>query len=496
MKIKITALLLLLCALAGCNNNKAVQAEDTHEESLTYTQYTDKTELFVEFAPLVVGETSVFATHLTVLGEYFKPLVGAKVTVSLTVNGNEINSSTDVPATLGLYKLNLKPNIAGKGTLVFNIASKNYTDKITIQNITVYPTAAAAHKASAHEAMLGDISYLKEQAWKVEFASQPVTKQPFYEVIKTSGQLLSAPGDEMVVAAKADGIVTFSGTKSIVGSQVNQGTPLFTISGNNLAQGNIDAAVREAKMNYLKLKADYERAEELAKDKIISQKEFQTTRLLYDNARNEYSTVSKNYSAKGQGITAPMSGFIKLVTVTDGQYVTAGTPLATISKNKRLLLQANVSQKYFSRLPQITSANFSLPNGTTYDTKNLNGKVASYGRSTSANSSFIPVTFEIDNVGDIVSGSAVQVFLKSNATEDALIIPLSAVMEEQGIFYVFVQTGGERFRKAEVTLGANDGKDVQVLSGIVAGERVVTKGAYQIKLAAASGALPQHSHEH
>jgi multidrug efflux pump subunit AcrA (membrane-fusion protein) len=65
-----------------------------------------------------------------------------------------------------------------------------------------------------------------------------------------------------------------------------------------------------------------------------------------------------------------------------------------------------------------------------------------------------------------------------------------------GIFYAYVQTEGESFEKRELKLGASDGEMVEVISGIVAGERVVSKGGYQIKLSTASGTLPAHGHEH
>jgi RND family efflux transporter MFP subunit len=493
---KITALLLLFVAAVSCNDNNGGKAEGPELEPLAYTLYTNKSELFVEFKPLVVGQTSKFAAHFTILGETFKPFTEGSVTISFIIGDKGIRNTADDPSSPGIYRLALEPKTAGKGTLVFEIKTKAFTDRIEIPDVTVYPNMETALKAVPEAQASGDITYLKEQAWKVEFANEPARKQPFSDVIKTSGQIMSAPGDEVIIAAKADGIVRFAGSKAIVGTEVSQGTPLFVISGDNLAQGNIDADVREARMNYLKLKSDYERAEELVKDKIISQREFQTTKLLYDNARNEYNTVSRNYSAKGQSITSPMSGFLKTVEVTDGQFVQAGAPLATVSKNRRLVLQANVSQKYFSKLPSITSANFSIPNGKTYDTDALNGRVISYGRSATAASPFIPITFEIDNIGEIISGSGVQVYLKSASRLDALVIPLSSVMEEQGIFYVYVQTGGESFQKREVTLGTNDGKNVQVLSGITEGERVVIKGAYQIKLSSASGALPAHGHEH
>ena len=78
----------------------------------------------------------------------------------------------------------------------------------------------------------------------------------------------------------------------------------------------------------------------------------------------------------------------------------------------------------------------------------------------------------------------------------ALVIPISALIEEQGIFYVYVQTGGESFEKRSIELGAKDGVRVQVLNGIIEGDRVVTKGAFQIKLSSAAGTIPAHGHTH
>ena len=41
-----------------------------------------------------------------------------------------------------------------------------------------------------------------------------------------------------------------------------------------------------------------------------------------------------------------------------------------------------------------------------------------------------------------------------------------------------------------------NGKQVQVLSGLTEGERVVTKGAYQVKMASLGGSVPAHGHSH
>lgn len=495
----VLAIPLALLLFIGCSGKDS--KEHTHDDGgldpLAYTLYSDTCEIFVEFKPLVVGHISKFATHITVLGERFTALTEATVTVSLVVNNTDIKNTVDTPASPGIFRLELKPETAGTGTLFFDIKGKDFTERISIENVKVYADEHAAIADQAPEPAGSDITYLKEQAWKVEFANHLVKRQPFNGIIKTSGQIISAPGDEMIITAKGRGIVLFSGNKTIVGSEVNAGTGLFVISSGDLTEGNIDATYLEAKINYEKAKTDYLRAKELVKDKIVSEKDFLDSKQRFENAQVAFNTISKNYSAQGQLITSGMSGYVKNILVSEGQLVESGTPLAILSKNKKLLLQANVSQRYFDKLSLITSANFTFVNDQkVYNTHDLNGKVVSYGRSVTPNSPFIPVTFEIDNIGNLIPGSVVEVYLKTFSIPDALLIPLSSLIEEQGHFFVYVQMGGERFQKRELKLGAHDGVNVQVLSGLSEGERVVSKGGYQIKLATAAGTLPAHGHEH
>lgn len=501
--MKIASILMAVFAMlfVGCTDKTTDDHGHEHGagglEPLAYTVYSDKTELFVEFKPLVVGSKSNFAAHFTILGKQFSPLTKGKVTVSLIVGENGIRHSADTASSPGIYRLALVPNTAGKGKLVFDIETDSFSDQIVIENITVYADEHAALDNKTATAISDEIVFLKEQAWKVEFANVPVVVTSFSDIIKTSGQILSAPGDEMVLVAGAGGIINFTGNKTIVGSEVSQNTPLFTITGGNLAENNLDANYKEAKANYDKTKAEFERAKELVKDKIISESAFLQAKNAFENAQILFNAVAKNYSVSGQAVRSPINGFVKNILVNEGQFVDAGTPLALVSQNKKLILQANVSQKYFSKLPTIISANFK-PIGTeqVFDTKMLNGKMISFGKSATTNSAFLPITFEIDNIGNLIAGSAAEVFLKSSAIPNALVIPVMALMEEQGNFFVYVQLGGESFQKREIKIGASDGENVQVLSGVAEGERVVTKGAYQIKLSSASGELPAHGHTH
>ncbi len=192
-----------------------------------------------------------------------------------------------------------------------------------------------------------------------------------------------------------------------------------------------------------------------------------------------------------------MTGYIKNILVKDGEYVTAGQTIATVSQNKRLVLRADVSEKHYTALPTIQSANFKTPyDNQVYALSELSGKLLSTGKSAETNTFFIPVTFEFNNQGNVIPGSFVEIYLLSSPLENVISIPVSALTNEMGHFYVYKQLDEEGYQKQEVKTGANNGKSVQILSGLTAGDRVVTLGAYQVKMASASAAIPGHSHEH
>lgn len=504
----------LLCILFGCKHEHGAESGHAHDadgnhiappteptlEALAYTIYTDKTELFVEFKPLVVGTESRFAAHFTALGDLFKAIGEGEITLTLTGNADSQSIVSTKPEVPGIFRLRMTPEKTGIYSLVFDIKTPSFTDKITIENVEIFADEKTAiEKQPPTDGGGGsDISYLKEQAWKVEFANAPAKVQPFSEVVRTSGQILSAPGNEAVLTAQISGIVSFSAKNLVAGSNISAGAVLFSVKNNEVVASNLGAAVQQAEQDLATAKAQFERASELVKDKIISQKEFLEAKLRFDNAQTQLAnaSVSKNFSQNRQRVAAPIGGFLKNVLVENGQFVNAGQPLATISKSKRLLLRADVSQKYFPKLASFTAANFKTADGgQVFSTRNLNGRVVSTGKSAEAGSPFLPIHFEIDNVGNFIPGSVVEVFLQSG-TKPALVIPTSALLEEQGIFYAYVQMEGESFQKRELKIGASDGMNVQVLSGIAEGERVVTKGGYQIKLSTASGTLPAHGHEH
>ncbi len=349
------------------------------------------------------------------------------------------------------------------------------------------------HEEEEHHHDTDEIILTPEKAEAAGVEVSTVETGSFSQVIKASGQILAAQGDESVAVATVAGIVSFNG-RIIEGMSVGKGTTLVTLSSRNMAEGD---PVQKARVAYETSKKEYERMKALVPSKIVPKKEFAQAEQAYENARISYEAVARNHSANGQAVTSPISGYVKSLLVNEGDYVTVGQPLVSITQNKKLFLRADVSEKYYSCLPAISSANFCTPyNNKVYALNEMNGHVLSYGKASGENGYYVPVTFEFDNKGDILPGAFVEVYLLSSPLEGVIALPHSALTEEQGSFFVYRQLDEEGYQKQPVTLGADNGEKVQILSGVNVGDRIVTQGAYQVKLASATNAIPAHTHEH
>jgi RND family efflux transporter MFP subunit len=218
----------------------------------------------------------------------------------------------------------------------------------------------------------------------------------------------------------------------------------------------------------------------------------------YENAKVIYDNLNKNFNKSGQNVSSPINAFVKQLFVKNGQYIEVGHPIVTISQNKTLLLKAEVQQKYSSILSTINSANIrTLHNNETYTLEQLNGKIVSFGRNTNDYNYMIPVNVQIDNKGAFVSGSFIELYLKTISNNNAVTIPNAALIEEQGIYFVFIQITPELFEKREVKVGGTDGLKTEIVKGISPQERIVTLGAISVKLAQSTGTLDAHSgHNH
>ncbi|UCG26630.1 MAG: efflux RND transporter periplasmic adaptor subunit [Bacteroidales bacterium] len=320
-------------------------------------------------------------------------------------------------------------------------------------------------------------------------------KQDFNNILETTGVILPARENVHSYQAQSSGFIHFV-NNLVQGWDVKKGDVLFEIQGGLLSDDNYYLNFQEARLEYEKQKKNFERASELIEERIISEEEFLEIETSYKNAESRYRIYLENRDQNGRKVLSKTNGYIHQIFVAEGEYVNAGEKLATVINRDKLILQADVPQTHFNVLGTFRSATFATPySNRIYRSKNLNGRLLAYGRSTDESSFFTPVSFEIDYHPDLLPGSFVEIYLMGEPIANAIVLPKTALMEEQGRIYVFIHHEDGEYGKRYVEPGADDGEFIQILSGLEENQMVVVKGAYLVKLSTISTALPDtHSH--
>ena len=373
------------------------------------------------------------------------------------------------------------------------------------------------HEGEEKEDHSGEIVMTDEQMEKAGVDIETVEPGDFTAVMKAAGQIVRRQGDEQTVSATISGIVYWRNASLSEGSQVGSGQPLADITARHLQDGD---PIAKAKATFEAAKSEMERVKPLADENILSQREYEQARLNYQTAKAAYEGIAASKSGSAV-VTTGMGGFIKSLIVKSGDYVNVGDPIAVVTQNRRQQLVVDVPECAYRNMNDIRSANFKATgNDNVYKLSELNGKLISYSRTLPEGSAYLPATFEFDNVGDIIAGSFVEVYLLLKQKQNVITVPNTSLTEEQGLYYVYVKNHnhnheahedhdheaheghehkGEEgiFEKREVKIGQTDGVRTEILSGLKAGECIVSEGAYQVKLAASSSAIPEgHNHNH
>lgn len=491
--------LLTAISLISCVQPPAGTPDDHHhDESLRLTAYNNEFEIFAEAVPFVAGQQSEILAHFTHL-ENFKPLKEGKVTVSLIAGTDGIRQSIEKPLRDGIFKFLLTPPVIGTGKLIFDIYTSGGHSQLVVPDVKIYSNNHDAQHAAIDAVVSNSngVLFTKEQSWKVDFATEEVRQEPFGQIIRTVAQIQPSQIDEKVIVAKAGGIVSFSGSGLIAGQSVNAGQVMFTIDSGDLADNNLGVRYNEAISELNRAKTDYERKKELAKDRIVSERELLDAETAFKNAEVNFNHLHKNFSAGKQTVSSPLNGFVKQVLVRNGEYVSGGQPVIVVSQNRDLLIKAEIKPRYFDGLATIGDVNIKLLNSNlTYSLEELKGKIVSYGKSVDLQNPLIPLIFQVQNNIGLLPGSFVEMYIRLRTSDQALTVSRESIIEEMGAYFVFVQITPEFFEKRPVVAGKTDGFRTEILQGLSVSERVVSKGAILVKLAQVSGQLDTHGHVH
>ena len=494
-----------LFVFACSNPNKSDHAHDAHGNHITtvgevprldYTVWTKKTELFVEFPVLIVGKQSRFAAHFTVLDKH-KAVTKGSVTVSLIKEKKGVRKTVDAPSSPGIFSPTIQPVSEGVHQLIFDIQTPQLKDRIIINNVRVYATVEDAVKELGTEsADDGSISFLKEQAWKMEFQTIAVHASEIYDVVHTSGRWKVAPSDFQSLIATSNGQVSFKQKNLTEGSAVKKGQVLMSLQSASLTSNNLEAEYEKAKADYTQAQAEYKRKKDLYQSKIIAKSDFEEIERKYQIAKVHYESIATGYSNGSKQIIAPFDGFIKSITTSNGDFVNQGDELLIITSSNSSVLEVDLSTQYANQLNNIQNIWYQSKPNQWSNLQEQNGEILSSGKAVTDNQPLLKVYAKVNKGVEMPEGSFTKVDIALGKKEAGVVVPYSALLEDYGKYSVVVQLSGESFEIRNVTIDKRNGSEVEISSGLTEGEIIVTKGAFQVKMASMSGNAPAHGHAH
>lgn len=511
-KLPFSLLLLSLAFLPAAACRKPT--EDAHADlpAVPVTVWTEKVELFMEHEPFIAGRESRVAAHLTSLST-FKPLTEGDVTLRVRMESGEVlEGEAKGPASPGIFRPNVKAAKAGKCTLEVEVRSPELTDRFAAGACQVFADEAAARSAAAEEKPVGArVAFLKEQQWRTDFATAPAAEVEAQASVEAPGSIVPVSGREVRLSSPASGRVAFGDAPPIPGLAVKKGQLLAWISP-RLAAGSdrasLEAEMRASDAERVAAESQLARADRLLAAEAISRKSHEEAKARATVAAARAAAAAARlaqYDASassdpGAGlkgrfeIRSPLDGTLVAVEAAPGETVEEGKPLFTVVDASRVWLEAKVSEADLGRLEGARSAWFTVEGGSSpFDA----GRLVSFGRVVDPATRTVPVLFDVANAdGRLRVGQAARVRIATGPVARALAIPDSAVLDDGGRPIAYVHASGEAFERRVLRLGAPGKGLVQVLEGVAPGERVVTKGAYEIKLAAASGSIPSSGHVH
>ncbi len=492
-------------------DHAADHAAEEERPALVFTHWTDNSELFVELPALVRGLESPCAAHVTRLSD-FAALAEGSVTVVLRGDAGEERFESRAPSVPGIFRPVAKPAAAGKRRLIFEVRAKGFSADHDLGEVTVFESAAAARKAIVEpEEAAGRIPFLKEQQWPIAFGTALVAERPLRPTLRATGTTMARPDGEVVVAAPVAGrVASAAGNFPKLGARVTANDLLAVLAPRLEAAdlASLDLAVASAELEVRSAERERERLAGLKADGAVSERRAQEAVDAADTARGSLASARRRLSqfrsvqqpaGRGEGavqLRAPLSGTVTEILVAPGAFVEAGTPLFRVTDLTQIWVQAHVPSVDAGRLGTVQGA-LLLVEGREEPIVLAAESLVSAGTHVDQRTATLPVTFALENAEvRLPIGAALRVELITGEPRTALTVPAAAIIDDSGLSVVFVQIDGEAFERRVVRTGLREQGQVEIMSGLKAGEHVVTRGAWSVKLAASSGSIPAHGHAH
>ena len=334
-------------------------------------------------------------------------------------------------------------------------------------------------------------------------------EQGVRESIRVPARLEARPGGAADVAAPIDGRLTRV-VEVALGASVSQGQELARLLPPPSAPAELPQLQRartEAQTALALATRDRERAERLTTAGAAPARRLEEARSAEEQAKArltaaeaslaQYNAARTGSASDAEGlfiVRAPVSGVIAQRNAATGANVTAGSVLFRVVDAAQVHVVGHVPEAQAARARLAKAAEIEIAGSAD---RLPAGRLVSVGKVLDPQSRTLPITFAFENrtIG-LPVGQAAFLHLLLEATQARPVVPPTAIVDDAGRPIVFVQREGETFERRAVTLGPRSGDVVQITEGLKPGDRVVTKGAYLVRLASLSTSVPAHGHVH
>jgi RND family efflux transporter MFP subunit len=397
-----------------------------------------------------------------------------------------------------------------------------------------------AEEPAAAEASTGTVTFLMEQQWLIRMKLAKVESMEVARQVTTTGRVVPAANFHAIVAPPVGGILT--GQFPRIGQQVRQGQTIAVVrqTATSGEAAQVQAAVAQAESQNAQIaienarleselrsatadvsgaesrlrlaERDLERARQLHEKGVISAQAYQQAETARDEAKSAHAAavarrdalagakrvapvpVGKVSADGAYALRAPLSGVVTKVHKSTGEQVVPGEAVVEVTNLAEVWIEAPIFERDLGRLAGPARAMVST---AAYPNEEFPGELVDRGAVVDEHTRAATAVFRVSNAGRPFSiGMQANVRIDAGERVTAMMVPKEAVLDHDGKKIVYVLLSGEEFERREVTLGDEFGERIAVLSGLAEGERVVTQGAYQLKLQelrpAEAGA---HSHE-
>jgi membrane fusion protein, heavy metal efflux system len=514
-RVMIVALCLAIASVAAGCRRDAAEPGETELPTLDVTHWTDKTELFMEYPPLVAGQSAIYAVHLTRLSDFSAMTEGRpRLEFAPESGGAPIVLQGNAPSRPGVFRVEGPSPPAGRYKWALLVDAPGLTDRHELGSVTVFgDQAAAVADAEQHaEEDATAITYLKEPQWTNGFGTAQASEADVRRAIRAPAVIEPVTGGEAVVSAPADGRFV-SGTLPAVGARVGAGQELGRLQPRSGDDGtdrtSLASAVSEAQLAVEAARAELARSERLLAERAVPARRVEDAQRALKVAESRLTAAQARLAQRDEALRtgggaasgnsfvlrAPIAGIVAEVFAALGASYDEGAPLFRIVRTDEVELQVHIPAADAPLASPVDEIAVEIPGRP--DPLPLKHDHMHYAGVIDPKTRALPVQFDVDNrAGQLLIGQTLTAIVYTGRRERMITVPKEAVLMEAGRPYVFVQTGGESFSRRYIDIAARDQDLIGVKSGVKPGERVVTRGAYDVQLASAASGLPAEGHVH